>query len=73
MTEIDTVLIGFVGGVFGCLGILSLTHYYWVGLVKKQANDLYRLRNLKEIEEIEKEIITLRIQVTALQSQFGII
>lgn len=71
MSDYEMLLIGFVGGAFGALGIIALAKFHFTMVIKEYTNAKYFLKETIDMRDIKDEVTKLRMQVTALQSQMG--
>lgn len=72
MSNTEVLLIGFMGGSIGAICMMFSLQTYYKHTLKQYLDAQYSLKKQYEIRNLNNEIITLRMQVTALQSQFGV-
>jgi len=65
----DNFIIAFSGGMMGSILVLSITWNYWMWLHKKYKVAAVGFKQSLSITQMREEILTLKLQVGALQAQ----
>lgn len=71
-SEVEIFIIGFIGGVIGSGAVILLTSYHYHQVIKDYIKAKIILKEHLNIKSIDKDVQVLKIQIVALQSQFGV-
>lgn len=68
MIEIHVLILSMISGGLSAVIIMAITKFYWTKTIKKYTTAGSLLEQHIAINEIEDDIVTLRLQVIALQA-----
>ena len=72
MPNTEILLIGFLGGFIGGLLVMWSLQTYYKHTIKLFLDSRYKLKKECDIKLLSDDVKNLRMQVTALQSQFSV-
>lgn len=68
MNELHVLMLSIIGGSVSAAVIMSVTKFYWTKTIKKYKTAGSLLEQHIAINEIQDDIVTIRLQVIALQA-----
>ena len=72
MNSLEMLMTGFLGGCTGCLIVMWALQTYYKYTIREFLDAQYLLRKAYDIKMMSDDVKGLRMQVSALQSQFGV-
>jgi hypothetical protein len=72
MNNAEMLMTGFLGGCIGSLLMMWSLQTYYKHTIREFLDAQYKLKKEYDIKLITEEVKNLRMQVAALQSQFGV-
>lgn len=71
VSDVEIFLIGIAGGILGSGLVILTTLFHFQQTVKQHVKIKVKLKEMIDVKRLQDDVNTLRIQVVALQSQFG--